>query len=354
MRRHTIAEFAVSDLADCKSAVSDLVACFKKYKKDFFCLYVQCLAVDLSSNMAHSESNNISDNIPNVMIESSASVSKVASDNKPPVVYINIHGAKIIDDESTNGKFGSAIDFPSHHEAVSRIAVDIGGSLSKIMYVTNNKDGGGIRFIFDRFETNQFDLCMDLMKKLISVRKARAGGSSNAHINYRGFLDDVLNATDSKAENGDEPYWRPRRSTNSSSDDDGNISNSGIFSVTSSSSNSDICIMATGGGAYKFYDRMRNELQTDVYREDEMDCLIQGLNFFLNIPGEVFTLVDNNPVFVRHEDNTNFRPYIVSISACTEDVHNLLGSIMDYELIAARHLHLRLLKIPLTVWTCSL
>lgn len=34
--------------------------------------------------------------------------------------------------------------------------------------------------------------------------------------------------------------------------------------------------MATGGGAYKFYDKIREALGVDVLREDEMECLIIG------------------------------------------------------------------------------
>lgn len=34
--------------------------------------------------------------------------------------------------------------------------------------------------------------------------------------------------------------------------------------------------MATGGGAYKFYNRMKEILHVDVIREDEMECLIIG------------------------------------------------------------------------------
>jgi len=34
--------------------------------------------------------------------------------------------------------------------------------------------------------------------------------------------------------------------------------------------------MATGGGAYKYYERMREVLGVEVLREDEMECLIIG------------------------------------------------------------------------------
>jgi len=35
-------------------------------------------------------------------------------------------------------------------------------------------------------------------------------------------------------------------------------------------------VMATGGGAYKYYERMREMLGVEVLREDEMECLIIG------------------------------------------------------------------------------
>ena len=57
----------------------------------------------------------------------------------------------------------------------------------------------------------------------------------------------------------------------------------------SSRSTSELCVMATGGGAYKFYDKIRDVLGVDVLREDEMECLIIGLDFFITeIPREVF------------------------------------------------------------------
>jgi type II pantothenate kinase len=38
----------------------------------------------------------------------------------------------------------------------------------------------------------------------------------------------------------------------------------------------DLCVMATGGGAYKYYDRMKEILGVAILREDEMECLIIG------------------------------------------------------------------------------
>lgn len=38
----------------------------------------------------------------------------------------------------------------------------------------------------------------------------------------------------------------------------------------------ELCVMATGGGAFKFYDKIREALGVEVIREDEMECLIIG------------------------------------------------------------------------------
>lgn len=38
----------------------------------------------------------------------------------------------------------------------------------------------------------------------------------------------------------------------------------------------ELCVMATGGGAFKYYDRITEALGVEVIREDEMECLIIG------------------------------------------------------------------------------
>jgi type II pantothenate kinase len=39
---------------------------------------------------------------------------------------------------------------------------------------------------------------------------------------------------------------------------------------------SELCVMATGGGAFKYYEEIRKALGVEVLREDEMECLIIG------------------------------------------------------------------------------
>lgn len=39
---------------------------------------------------------------------------------------------------------------------------------------------------------------------------------------------------------------------------------------------SELCVMATGGGAFKYYEEIKKALEVEVLREDEMECLIIG------------------------------------------------------------------------------
>lgn len=73
----------------------------------------------------------------------------------------------------------------------------------------------------------------------------------------------------------------------------------------------ELCIMATGGGAYKFYNRMKDVLHVDVVREDEMECLIVGLDFFITeIPLEVFTYGEDQPMKFA-EARADIYPYLL-------------------------------------------
>jgi type II pantothenate kinase len=59
-------------------------------------------------------------------------------------------------------------------------------------------------------------------------------------------------------------------------------------------------VMATGGGAHKFYELFSQELHVEVLREDEMECLITGLNFITLIPNEVYSFSDELIYSVSH------------------------------------------------------
>lgn len=76
-------------------------------------------------------------------------------------------------------------------------------------------DGGRLNFI--NFETHRIDLCIEFIKQL-----------KQAYTQENGTSQDTL------------------------------------------------CVVATGGGAYMYYDKLKEALQVDILREDEMRCLITG------------------------------------------------------------------------------
>jgi len=70
-------------------------------------------------------------------------------------------------------------------------------------------------------------------------------------------------------------------------------------------------IMATGGGAHRFYELFKDTLQVDVRREDEMECLIEGLKFITLIPDEVYYFSDE----LIHSASRNATPKLPPPSA---------------------------------------
>ncbi|KAI0894150.1 fumble-domain-containing protein [Annulohypoxylon nitens] len=185
----------------------------------------------------------------------------------PGSVRINVKGAFIVDTPeqpgtpaNPSGSGGNSyhetkdIRLPNHTAVISHIAVDIGGSLAKLVYFSreaHSTDPGG-RLNFQSFETDRIDDCIEFMRHLKDKQLAL---------------------------NGSKP--------------------------------GELCLMATGGGSYKYYDRIRQRLDVDVLREDEMECLIIGLDFFITeIPREVFTYSETDPMHFA-SPNANIYPYML-------------------------------------------
>ncbi|KAM4064867.1 fumble domain-containing protein [Hirsutella rhossiliensis] len=193
---------------------------------------------------------------------------------RPGSVKINVKGAFIVDPDTSTPASGNGLangaGSPGHHETsdirlpnhtavVSHIAVDIGGSLIKLVYFSreaHSTEPGG-RLNFQSFETDRVDDCVELMKHL-----------RDKHLELNG----------------------PRPG--------------------------ELCVMATGGGAYKFYDKIRDALGVNVLREDEMECLIIGLDFFITeIPREVFTYSDTDPMHFVSPRETIYPYMLVNIGS---------------------------------------
>lgn len=181
----------------------------------------------------------------------------------PGAVKINVQGAFIVDEVASNAgnqtEDGAQHDtrdirLPNQSAVVSHVALDIGGSLAKLVYFSREPDskelGGRLNFL--KFETDRIDQCFQFVQQLKSKQQTLNGS-------------------------------RP----------------------------GELCVMATGGGAYKYYDEMKRVLGVEVLREDEMECLIMGLDFFITeIPREVFTYADLDPMHFE-EPRANIYPYLL-------------------------------------------
>lgn len=74
-------------------------------------------------------------------------------------------------------------------------------------------------------------------------------------------------------------------------------------------------IMATGGGAHRFYELFKGTLHVEVRREDEMECLIEGLKFITLIPDEAYYFSDELIQSVSHPNATPLVPPAIPASA---------------------------------------
>ncbi|KAF7587757.1 hypothetical protein BBP40_006802 [Aspergillus hancockii] len=181
----------------------------------------------------------------------------------PGTVKINVKGAFIVDEDPRSKSpvrldgvhyEGHDIRLPHHTGVVSHVAVDIGGSLAKLIYFTreldSNDNGGRLNFI--NFETHRIDICIQFIKELKQEYQKAHGPSSD-----------------------------------------------------------ELCVVATGGGAYKYYDKLKEALKVNIIREDEMECLITGLDFFITeIPNEVFTYSETHPMQFA-EARPDVYPYLL-------------------------------------------
>ncbi|KAL1566182.1 Pantothenate kinase 2, mitochondrial [Salvia divinorum] len=75
-------------------------------------------------------------------------------------------------------------------------------------------------------------------------------------------------------------------------------------------------IKATGGGAYKFADLFKERLGISIEKEDEMNCLVSGANFLLKaIRHEAFTHMEGRKEFVQLDSNDLFPYLLVNIGS---------------------------------------
>ncbi|KAL7138993.1 hypothetical protein ABFS83_09G020600 [Erythranthe nasuta] len=179
---------------------------------------------------------------------------------------------------------------PNQSDDISHLALDIGGSLIKLVYFSRHENqtvtdrrrkiinarlgitnvnrrsypilGGRLHFV--KFETNKINECLDF----IYSKQLHRGGMDSRH-------------------------WQ-----------------------SEGSATENTIIKATGGGAYKFADLFKDRLGISIEKEDEMNCLVAGANFLLKaIRHEAFTHMEGQKEFVQIDSNDLFPYLLVNIGS---------------------------------------
>lgn len=256
----------------------------------------------------------------------------------PRIIHVNTRGAVILAEESPETRDSRGIYLPNHIEPVSHIAVDIGGSLAKVVYFTrspeeppspsvagpsdaasnsflhaegtpsrslppsprlqashpysrngtltpavlessqNNQSGNASRSDANgnQDERSVYDgetLDTELLRSTILKRTATVHHIPGGYINFERFETENISALISFIS-------------------DLIVRSAEANGVSIEEMRRGVKIMGTGGGAHKFGDLLEKELKVEVVREEEMECLIEGMKFMTMIPEEVYYFSD--------------------------------------------------------------
>eukprot|EP00252_Welwitschia_mirabilis_P002910 TRINITY_DN12918_c0_g1_i1.p1 TRINITY_DN12918_c0_g1~~TRINITY_DN12918_c0_g1_i1.p1 ORF type:complete len:874 (+),score=191.99 TRINITY_DN12918_c0_g1_i1:173-2794(+) len=185
---------------------------------------------------------------------------------------LDVSGAEIMQGPSSEDGNPSII-LPNQSDDIWHFAIDIGGSLIKVVYFSSHASSSssssscsrrpfpnlGGRLHFVKFETRKLNDCIDFIR------------SKKLHCSGHGLIS------------SGSQEWDSNNTT----------------------------IKATGGGAYKYADLFKERLGVTLDKEDEMDCLVAGANFLLKaIRHEAFTHMEGHKQFVQIDENDLF-PYLL-------------------------------------------
>ncbi|KAL5747196.1 hypothetical protein ACOSP7_024194 [Xanthoceras sorbifolium] len=179
---------------------------------------------------------------------------------------------------------------PNQSDDISHLALDIGGSLIKLVY-------------FSRHEGQPID---DKRKKTVKERLGISNGNRRSFPILGGRLHFVKFETTKINECLDFIYSKQ-------------LHHGGMDSRhwnAEAPANDSAVIKATGGGAYKFTDLFKERLGVSLDKEDEMNCLVAGANFLLKaIRHEAFTHMEGQKEFVQIDHNDLFPYLLVNIGS---------------------------------------
>ncbi|KAG1773997.1 fumble-domain-containing protein [Suillus placidus] len=261
----------------------------------------------------------------------------------PKAIRVNTRGAVILAEESPETRDSRGIYLPNYIEPVSHIAIDIGGSLAKVVYFTRSPQSSsspsviaaqGSNSSANSFSTSSASSpstspphftcpipCSSSQTRngTLTPRVLESHYNGNGYGNGHGhYPPDTLDSLDTDLlhstilKRTTEVRHIPGGSINFERFETSNISALVAFIselITRSAAANGVSIeemrrgvkiSATGGGAHRFGKLFEGELVVDVQREDEMECLIEGMKFMVTIPEEVYYFSDELIQEVTH------------------------------------------------------
>ncbi|KAJ3758119.1 pantothenate kinase [Lentinula raphanica] len=241
------------------------------------------------------------------------------------VIQVDTRGAVILDEESPETRDSRGIYFPNHIEPVSHIAVDVGGSLAKVVYFTRSPEPPSSPSIAATRGSSSPLEPLTPRSNSPSAEFPTSSSPSSSNIRHNGALTplvlDPQNHVDGFTLNSEmlrDTMLRrtsqhfPGGSLNFERFETDNIHqcvefiqslierSAKVNGVSIEDMRKSVKIMATGGGAHKFYELFKDTLCVEVRREDEMECLIEGLKFITLIPDEAYYFSDELIQSVSH------------------------------------------------------
>ncbi|KAF9010307.1 pantothenate kinase [Hymenopellis radicata] len=240
----------------------------------------------------------------------------------PKVIHVDTRGAVILSEESPETRDSRGIYLPNHIEPVSHIAVDVGGSLAKVVYFTRSPSSPSVAATAGSSNPSTISTPRSLSPSNEHASPSVSGVRMNGALTplvldtpHHGLGS--LSALDSGGLLRDSMLRRtsqhfPGGSLNFERFETDNIHecvdfiqelierSAEVNDVSIEDMRKGVKITATGGGAHRFYELFKDKLHVEVRREDEMECLIEGLKFITLIPDEVYYFSDELIQSVSH------------------------------------------------------
>ncbi|CAH9087853.1 unnamed protein product [Cuscuta epithymum] len=173
----------------------------------------------------------------------------------------------------------------SNSDLILHVAIDIGGSLIKLVYFSNHS-------------TCTFDTDGVGSTKEMQI----SNGDVNCHFLHGSLqfvkfetvkIDDCIKFLSSKQ-----------------------INFNGGKCQEAHDRNKNVIIKATGGGAFKFANLFKEKLGITLDKVDEMDCLVAGANFLLKaVQHEAFTHMSSKKEYVQIDQNDLYPYLLVNIGS---------------------------------------